>query len=76
MKKETSIALIVVGVTLLLTSIVLDAIAEQTTTTPPKIYEYIYGVDMEYTLEGYHRIVNEYIIDSVEITETDTLNIK
>ena len=74
MKKETSIALIVVGITLLLTSIVLDAIAQQD--TAKKKYEYIYGVEMGYTLEGYHQILNEYIIDSVEITEIDTLSIK
>ena len=70
--KKIALNIIVIGTTL---AIVSNAQTVNDTAHKKK-YEYIYGVDMEYTLEGYHRIVNEYIIDSVEITETDTLNIK
>lgn len=74
MKKETSIALIVVGITLLLTSIVLDAIAQQDTVK--KKYQYIYGIGTSPTLDGGYEIVYQELIDSVEITEIDTLSIK
>jgi len=70
--KKIALNIIVIGTTL---AIVSNAQTVNDTAHKKK-YEYIYGIAYSSTLEGYLQILNEYIIDSVEITETDTLNIK
>jgi hypothetical protein len=70
--KKTALYIMVIGTTL---AIVSNAQTVNDTARKKK-YEYIYGIGKSPTLDGGYEIVYRELIDSVEITETDTLNIK
>ena len=75
--KKTALYIIVIGTTLAIVSNAQSMDNTKTSMIPvKKKYQYIYGIGKSPTLDGGYEIVYKELIDSVEITETDTLNIK